>query len=161
MFACNAYAFRGPQQTGVPGAPGAADLEAALRRLTPAEVIARRACLSTGAGYSYDYDAGANSPTAFVPLGCRTPDSIMSTGSSGNLSGYGGNAWRIPEKLQIVKPIEGSQTLHHWSQLATPTLSNYFYKFIQYKLYNFHSSSFRQGYTKNYVKSFFVLQVAF
>ncbi|XP_076233918.1 trafficking kinesin-binding protein milt isoform X2 [Calliopsis andreniformis] len=114
--------YPGPQQTGVPGAPGAADLEAALRRLTPAEVIARRACLSTGAGYSYDYDTGINSPPTFVPLGCRTPDSIMSTGSSGNLSGYGGNAWRIPEKLQIVKPIEGSQTLHHWSQLATPTL---------------------------------------
>jgi len=47
----------------------------------------------------------------------------MSTGSSGNLSGFsGGNAWRIPQKLQIVKPMEGSQTLHHWSRLATPTL---------------------------------------
>ncbi|XP_054000970.1 trafficking kinesin-binding protein milt isoform X2 [Hylaeus anthracinus] len=114
--------YPGPQQTGVPGAPGAADLEAALRRLTPAEVLARRACLSTGTGYSYDYDAGPHSPSTFVPLGCRTPDSIMSTGSSGNLSGYGGNAWRLPEKLQIVKPIEGSQTLHHWTQLATPTL---------------------------------------
>ncbi|XP_076750608.1 trafficking kinesin-binding protein milt isoform X1 [Xylocopa sonorina] len=114
--------YPGPQQTGVPGAPGAADLEAALRRLTPAEVLTRRACLSTGAGYSYDYDAGTHSPSTFVPLGCRTPDSIMSTGSSGNLSGYSGNAWRIPEKLQIVKPIEGSQTLHHWTQLATPTL---------------------------------------
>ncbi|XP_029052654.2 trafficking kinesin-binding protein milt isoform X2 [Osmia bicornis bicornis] len=114
--------YPGPQKTGVPGAPGAADLEAALRRLTPAEVLTRRACLSTGTGYSYDYDAGAHSPSTFVPLGCRTPDSIMSTGSSGNLSGYSGNSWRIPEKLQIVKPIEGSQTLHHWSQLATPTL---------------------------------------
>ncbi|XP_017795323.1 PREDICTED: trafficking kinesin-binding protein milt [Habropoda laboriosa] len=112
----------GPQQTGVPGAPGAADLEAALRRLTPAEVLTRRACLSTGAGYSYDYDTGARSPSTFIPIGCRTPDSIMSTGSSGNLSGYSGNTWRIPEKLQIVKPIEGSQTLHHWTQLATPTL---------------------------------------
>lgn len=117
--------YSGPQQTGVPGAPGAADLEAALRRLTPAEVIARRACLSTGAGYNYDYDAGIQSPPSFLPFGCRTPDSIMSTGSSGNLSGFSGNSvngWRLPEKLQIVKPIEGSQTLHHWSQLATPTL---------------------------------------
>ncbi|XP_003704554.2 trafficking kinesin-binding protein milt isoform X2 [Megachile rotundata] len=114
--------YPGPQKTGVPGAPGAADLEAALRRLTPAEVLTRRACLSTGTGYSYDYDAGTHSPSTFVPLGCRTPDSIMSTGSSGNLSGYSGNSWRIPEKLQIVKPIEGSQTLHHWTQLATPTL---------------------------------------
>lgn len=119
----------GPHPVGVPGAPGAADLEAALRRLTPAEVIARRACLSTGTGYNYDYDgggivAGTNSPPHYLPFGCRTPDSIMSTGSSGNLSGFSGNSasWRIPEKLQIVKPMEGSQTLHHWSQLATPTL---------------------------------------
>ncbi|XP_047346911.1 trafficking kinesin-binding protein milt isoform X2 [Vespa velutina] len=118
--------YPGPQRIGVPGAPGAADLEAALRRLTPAEVLARRACLSTGAGYNYDYDGGIlHSPPTFLPFGCRTPDSIMSTGSSGNLSGFSGNignTWRVPEKLQIVKPMEGSQTLHHWSQLATPTL---------------------------------------
>lgn len=36
----------------------------------------------------------------------------MSTGSY--------QTWKLPEKLQIVKPIEGSQTLYHWSQLATP-----------------------------------------
>lgn len=41
----------------------------------------------------------------------------MSTGSSGY------QPWKLPEKLQIVKPMEGSQTLHHWSQLAQPTLS--------------------------------------
>lgn len=110
-------------------------MEAALRRLTPAEVLTRRACLSTGTGYTYDYDAGAHSPSTFVPLGCRTPDSIMSTGSSGNISGYGGNAWRIPEKLQIVKPIEGSQTLHHWTQLATPTLGNNLLFFINLVIY--------------------------
>ncbi|XP_068986899.1 trafficking kinesin-binding protein milt isoform X4 [Bombus flavifrons] len=114
--------YPGPQKIGVPGAPGAADLEVALRRLTPAEVLTRRACLSTGTGYSYDYDGGMHSPSTSAPHGCRTPDSIMSTGSSGNLSGYGGNTWRVPEKLQIVKPIEGSQTLHHWTRLATPTL---------------------------------------
>ncbi|XP_050464137.1 trafficking kinesin-binding protein milt isoform X2 [Cataglyphis hispanica] len=118
--------YPGPQRTGVPGAPGAADLEAALRRLTPAEVLARRACLSTGAGYNYDYDGVTlHSPSTFLPFDCRTPDSIMSTGSCGNLSGFSGNsgnAWRIPQKLQIVKPMEGSQTLHHWSRLATPTL---------------------------------------
>ena len=88
-------------------------------------MIARRACLSTGTGYTYDYEGGGHSPPNFLPFGCRTPDSIMSTGSSGNFSGFSGNSagmWRIPEKLQIVKPMEGSQTLHHWSQLATPTL---------------------------------------
>ncbi|KAM6463245.1 trafficking kinesin-binding protein 2 isoform 1-T1 [Liasis olivaceus] len=28
----------------------------------------------------------------------------------------------LPEKLQIVKPLEGSQTLFHWQQLAQPNL---------------------------------------
>lgn len=106
----------------MPGCPGAADLEAALRRLTPAEVSARRANLQNNTGYNaYDYDSNS-----YLPFGCRTPDSIMSTGSSG-LSAFSnhstGNMWKLPEKLQIVKPIEGSQTLHHWAQLATPTLS--------------------------------------
>ncbi|NXC41423.1 TRAK1 protein, partial [Penelope pileata] len=28
----------------------------------------------------------------------------------------------LPDKLQIVKPLEGSVTLHHWQQLARPHL---------------------------------------
>ncbi|XP_053672789.1 trafficking kinesin-binding protein milt [Anopheles nili] len=119
--------YPGPAQTGIPGAPGAKDLEAALKRLTPAEVLARRAMLQHAPLGTYSYD---EQPSG-MPLGCRTPDSIMSTGSSGlsglSSSATGGsssaNQWRLPEKLQIVKPIEGSQTLHHWSRLATPTLS--------------------------------------
>ncbi|KAK9751628.1 Kinesin associated protein [Popillia japonica] len=99
-------------QRGVPGAPGAADLEAALRRLTPAEVLARRANLQLGHTFG-----GYEGNDTFLPYGCRTPDSLMSTGSGGY------QPWKLPEKLQIVKPIEGSQTLHHWSQLAQPTLS--------------------------------------
>lgn len=108
------------QPAGVPGAPGAKDLEAALKRLTPAEVLARRAMLSHAPAGTYTYDDAH--PT--LPLGIRTPDSIMSTGSgsSGVLSNLSTNQWRLPEKLQIVKPMEGSQTLHHWSRLATPTL---------------------------------------
>lgn len=51
---------------------------------------------------------------SYIPYGCRTPDSLMSTGSCPY------QPWKLPEKLQIVKPMEGSQTLHHWSQLATP-----------------------------------------
>uniref|UniRef100_A0A182JXE0 Trafficking kinesin-binding protein milt n=1 Tax=Anopheles christyi TaxID=43041 RepID=A0A182JXE0_9DIPT len=115
--------YPGPAQTGIPGAPGAKDLEAALKRLTPAEVLARRAMLQHAPLGTYSYD---EQPTG-IPLGCRTPDSIMSTGSSGlsglSSSATGNGQWRLPEKLQIVKPIEGSQTLHHWSRLATPTLS--------------------------------------
>ncbi len=80
---------RGGPQEGIPGAPGSADLEEALRRLTPAAVYARRAALSTGAfgGHSFDSES-------------RTPDSIMST------SFYSGDSfnhapWKLPDKLQV------------------------------------------------------------
>ncbi|KAJ8965088.1 hypothetical protein NQ314_004389, partial [Rhamnusium bicolor] len=99
----------GAPQKGIPGVPGATELEAALRRLTPAEVLSRRANLQHGPTF------GGYEGDTYLPFGCRTPDSLMSTGSSN----YHG--WKLPEKLQIVKPMEGSQTLHQWSQLAQPT----------------------------------------
>ncbi|XP_035226821.1 trafficking kinesin-binding protein 1-like isoform X2 [Stegodyphus dumicola] len=34
--------------------------------------------------------------------------------------------YQLPEKLQIIKPLEGSQTLHHWQRLATPHLGGIF-----------------------------------
>ncbi len=41
--------------------------------------------------------------------------------STGSRSVYGGSyGCGFPEKLKIVKPIEGSTTLHNWSRLATP-----------------------------------------
>lgn len=55
----------------------------------------------------------------FLPYGVRTPDSIMSTGSrdwyGSNVgsSAYGAG-WKLPDKLRIVKPLEGSLTLHNW-----------------------------------------------
>lgn len=111
------------QPAGIPGAPGAKDLEAALKRLTPAEVLVRRTMLAHAPAGTYTYD---ENPQQGVPLGMRTPDSIMSTGSSAASGGFthgSSNQWRLPERLQIVKPMEGSQTLHHWSRLATPNLS--------------------------------------
>ncbi|XP_039292744.1 trafficking kinesin-binding protein milt isoform X2 [Nilaparvata lugens] len=85
------------------GTPACTDLEAALRRLTPSAIQARRAALGS------DLVAGDSGDI-------RTPDSIMSTGSISQMS------WKMPDKLKIVKPLEGSLTLHHWSQLATPSL---------------------------------------
>ncbi|XP_055707803.1 trafficking kinesin-binding protein milt isoform X3 [Phlebotomus papatasi] len=108
--------YPAPSGAGVPGVPGAKDLEAALKRLTPSEVLARRAMLSHAPAGTYSYDEMGSG----VPLGYRTPDSIMSTGSSGLSLHH--STWRLPEKLKIIKPMEGSQTLHHWSRLATPTL---------------------------------------
>lgn len=61
------------------------DLEAAVKRLTPSAIAARRAALSSGL---MDHD-----------MDCRTPDSIMSTGSSGGYSGLMG--WKLPDKLQV------------------------------------------------------------
>lgn len=107
---------------GIPGAPGAKDLEAALKRLTPAEVLARRSMLSHAPPGTYSYEDGPSG----VPFGIRTPDSIMSTGSSNLSGGVYSSQWRLPDKLQIVKPMEGSQTLHHWNRLATPTLGGLF-----------------------------------
>lgn len=92
-------------------------MEAALKRLTPAEVLIRRTMLSNAPPGTYSYEESMN----VARNGFRTPDSIMSTGSS-NLSCYSSNhPWR--KKLELVMPMEGSQTLHHWNRLATPTLS--------------------------------------
>ena len=52
------------------------------------------------------------------PLGA--PDSFLKSRNSSSLSF---RTRRLPDKLRIVKPIEGSLTLHNWSRLATPHLS--------------------------------------
>ncbi|XP_074468401.1 trafficking kinesin-binding protein 1 [Sebastes fasciatus] len=52
--------------------------------------------------------------------GSLTPsESIMSLG---NLHLWASRGPYLPDKLQIVKPLEGSATLHHWQQLAQPHL---------------------------------------
>ncbi|XP_034031905.1 trafficking kinesin-binding protein 2 isoform X2 [Thalassophryne amazonica] len=57
---------------------------------------------------------------------CSSPVG-SSVSSFTNLSDFsiGANVFKtfLPEKLQIVKPMEGSLTLHHWQQLAKPHLA--------------------------------------
>lgn len=103
---------------GVPGAPGSKELEAALKKLTPAEVLVRRTMLSNAPPGTYSYDEGKHD----ARNGFRTPDSIMSTGSTTGSLCYSSNHHPWRKKLELVMPMDGSTTLHHWNRLATPSL---------------------------------------
>ncbi|XP_017511207.3 trafficking kinesin-binding protein 2 isoform X1 [Manis javanica] len=59
--------------------------------------------------------SGCGTPTESLASLCTNQSEITDSGAS-CLRGF------MPEKLQIVKPLEGSQTLHHWQQLAQPNL---------------------------------------
>lgn len=51
---------------------------------------------------------------------------VWGAGAAGGLARF-----RTPHKLQIVKPLEGSLTLHTWAQLAKPTMSgSYLFLFL-------------------------------
>lgn len=106
---------------GIPGAPGSKELEAALKRLTPAEVLVRRTMLSNAPPGTYSYEENRHD----ARNGFRTPDSIMSTNSSVGSMGFTLNhPWR--KKLELVMPMEGSHTLQQWNRLATPTFEGLF-----------------------------------
>lgn len=80
--------------SGVPGCPGAKDLEKALNNLTSAEILARRSMLQYAPAGTYSYDEP------------KSPESIfshLSGSTSSTLSQY-----RYPKKLEIVKPLEVS-----------------------------------------------------
>ncbi|TKS66260.1 Trafficking kinesin-binding protein 2 [Collichthys lucidus] len=58
--------------------------------------------------------------------GCSSPmGSMLSSFSNLSELSFGSSVFKtfLPEKLQIVKPMEGSLTLHHWQQLAKPHLA--------------------------------------
>ncbi|XP_026329990.1 trafficking kinesin-binding protein milt isoform X3 [Hyposmocoma kahamanoa] len=102
--------YPGGTGVGVPGAPGAAELAAALRRLTPQEINARRASLSAS--------HVIRNRRHTVEREVSEESAVWGAGAGGGMARF-----RMPHKLQIVKPLEGSLTLHTWSQLAKPTMS--------------------------------------
>ncbi|MGH0123359.1 UNVERIFIED_CONTAM: hypothetical protein FKN15_056341 [Acipenser sinensis] len=111
------------KKPGTPGTPGSHDLETALRRLS----LRRENYLSERRFFVEDRERKLRDLAEKGELysGSLTPtDSIMSL--STNHSGLSGLSFisrsYLPEKLQIVKPLEGSATLHHWQQLAQPNL---------------------------------------
>ncbi|XP_051915137.1 trafficking kinesin-binding protein 2 isoform X2 [Hippocampus zosterae] len=109
-----------------PGFPGGNDLTKALHRLS----LRRQNFLSEHQFFKAEREkklqslAGAEAHD--VGSGCGSPMGSAFSSFS-NLSEYsiGSGVFKtfLPEKLQIVKPMEGSLTLHHWQQLAKPHLA--------------------------------------
>ncbi|KAF6028878.1 milt [Bugula neritina] len=124
------------QNLGRPGIPGSKDLDAALKRLS-----LRRQNEESERGYKERerHNSGLSQPSTISVNSSQQQDSRECSGTStptarspspeSELSGYGSASsfgYRMPEKLQIVKPMEGSATLHHWQRLATPHLAGLF-----------------------------------
>ncbi|XP_047435267.1 trafficking kinesin-binding protein 1 isoform X2 [Mugil cephalus] len=126
----------GPKRLGQPGTPGGQDLEAALRNLSarqqnhsserPFFDVERERKLRAlaanseegegSSGFLTPNDSLDSSPGASTGTNYSNGSSRHSCGSSGGSRSY------LPDRLQIVKPLEGSVTLHQWQQLAKPNL---------------------------------------
>ncbi|XP_016301231.1 trafficking kinesin-binding protein 1-like isoform X2 [Sinocyclocheilus anshuiensis] len=121
------------RKPGTPGTPGSRDLEAALRRLSlrrdnylserrffEEERERKLNALAEEKSDLYEERDGGSGSEDGGPL---TPaDSIMSLGTLHSVYSIYSTRSYLPEKLQIVKPLEGSATLHAWQQLAQPHL---------------------------------------
>uniref|UniRef100_H3CL51 Trafficking kinesin protein 1 n=1 Tax=Tetraodon nigroviridis TaxID=99883 RepID=H3CL51_TETNG len=114
---------------GTPGTPGSRDLEAALRRLS----LRRDNYLSEKrffeeererklAYLAKEEEKGGGGSSGGPGTPAESLFSLCSHQSLGSIwSGYAFTTRSyLPEKLQIVKPLEGSATLHAWQQLAQP-----------------------------------------
>ncbi|XP_061578733.1 trafficking kinesin-binding protein 1 isoform X6 [Cololabis saira] len=125
-----------PKRLGQPGTPGGQDLEAALHSLSarqqshssdrPFFDVERERKLRALAENCEEGDGSSGFLTPNYSL-ASSPAASTSTnysnGSSRHSCGsFGGSRSYLPDRLQIVKPLEGSVTLHHWQQLAKPNL---------------------------------------
>ncbi|KAM9792847.1 trafficking kinesin-binding protein 1 [Neosynchiropus ocellatus] len=126
----------GPKRLGEPGLPGGQDLEAALHNLSarqqshsserPFFDVERERKLRALAANCDDDEASSGFLTPNDSLASSLAASTgtnYSNGSSRNscVSSSGSRSY-LPDRLQIVKPLEGSVTLHQWQQLAKPNL---------------------------------------
>uniref|UniRef100_A0A8C8M9M3 Uncharacterized protein n=1 Tax=Oncorhynchus tshawytscha TaxID=74940 RepID=A0A8C8M9M3_ONCTS len=117
----------GRKRLGMPGMPGGQDLAAALRCLSdrqqshaserPFFEVERERKLRLGSsGFLTPNDSLVSSSVASTSTNYSNGSSLHSSAGSGGSRSY------LPDRLQIVKPLEGSVTLHHWQQLAKPNL---------------------------------------
>ncbi|XP_072197448.1 trafficking kinesin-binding protein 2 isoform X2 [Excalfactoria chinensis] len=117
--------LKGRHKPGQPGTPGDNDLVTALHRLS----LRHQNYLSEKQFFEEEWERKMNLLTEQNEgaSGCSTPaESCFSLGTNSEFSDLSASSSNLrvllPEKLQIVKPIEGSQTLFHWQQLARPNL---------------------------------------
>ncbi|XP_004458958.2 trafficking kinesin-binding protein 2 isoform X2 [Dasypus novemcinctus] len=116
---------RNSQEMGQPGPSGDSDLSTALRRLS----LRRQNYLSEKQFFAEEWErkiqvladqkegvSDCGTPTESLASVFTNQSEITDLSSASCLRGF------MPEKLQIVKPLEGSQTLYHWQQLAQPNL---------------------------------------
>ncbi|NWX58742.1 TRAK2 protein, partial [Promerops cafer] len=110
---------------GQPGTPGGNDLVTALHRLS----LRRQNYLSEKQFFEEEWDRKMHllAEQKEEGSGCSTPtESSFSPSTNSEFTDLSASSSNLrvllPEKLQIVKPIEGSQTLFHWQQLARPNL---------------------------------------
>nr|XP_057908526.1 trafficking kinesin-binding protein 2 isoform X1 [Doryrhamphus excisus] len=111
---------------GQPGSPGGNDLTKALHRLS----LRRQNFLSEHQFFKAEREKKLQALTAAesheAGSSCSSPmGSAFSSFSNLSELSLGSSIFKtfLPEKLQIVKPMEGSLTLHHWQQLAKPHLA--------------------------------------
>ncbi|XP_066089326.1 trafficking kinesin-binding protein 2 [Saccopteryx bilineata] len=113
------------QKVGQLEPSGDSDLATALHRLS----LRRQNYLSEKQFFAEEWErriqvladqkegaSGCGTPTESLASLCTDQSEITDFSSASCLRCF------MPEKLQIVKPLEGSQTLHHWQQLAQPNL---------------------------------------
>ncbi|KAG8004613.1 Trafficking kinesin-binding protein 2, partial [Nibea albiflora] len=111
---------------GQPGCPGGNDLTKALHRLSlrRQNFLCERQFFQAEREKKLQALAGAEADGE--GSGCSSPmGSMMSSFSNLSELSFSSSVFKtfLPEKLQIVKPMEGSLTLHHWQQLAKPHLA--------------------------------------
>ncbi|KAL4659865.1 trafficking kinesin-binding protein 1 [Arapaima gigas] len=117
------------KRLGQPGTPGGQDLEAALQRLSarqeshnssrPFFEVERERKLQALLAQD-DASSGFLTPNdSILSIGTNYSSSSQHSSASGASSG---SRSYLPDRLQIVKPLEGSATLHQWQQLAQPNL---------------------------------------
>ncbi|KAM9005621.1 huntingtin-associated protein 1 isoform 1-T1 [Sarcophilus harrisii] len=103
------------KKVGCPGTPGSQDLAVALQQLAAWQEAQEAEAGVEKLGQDVESSSGVLTPSESLVSGSSDPPggSIFSMGS----------LTYLPDKLQIVKPLEGSATLHHWQQLAQPHLA--------------------------------------